>query len=93
MWLLGTLLFISGVQMMKTKFLLLGVLTVTAMLAAFWLHATPKPQDRKVRVLVFRANDEAGAIVQSIGAKFNSTMRYETVDTMKTDLFLLVGCL
>jgi len=26
--------------MMKTKFLLFGVLTVTAMLAAFWLHAS-----------------------------------------------------
>jgi len=79
---------------MKIKLLLFGVLTVTAVSAAFWLHANARPQDRKVRVWVFRANDQAGSIAQSIEAKFNSTMRYETVkDTMQTDLILLVGCL
>jgi len=79
---------------MKPNSPLFGVLIVTVMSAALWLHATAKPQDRKVRVWVFRANDEAGSIVQSVEAKFNSTMRYETVkDTMQTDLIVLVACL
>lgn len=78
---------------MKIKFLLFGVLTVTAMSAAFWLHGSAKPQNQKVRVWVFPANGKPGSITQSVEAKFNSTMRYETVDTMQTDLILLVGCL
>jgi hypothetical protein len=79
--------------MMKIKFLLFGLVIVTAMSAAFWLHANARPQSRKVRVWVFRANDQAGSIAQSVEAKFNSTMRYETADTMQTDLILLLGCL
>ncbi len=79
---------------MKLKSLLLGVLILTVMSATFWPHATAKSQDRKVRVWVFRANDEAGSIAQSVEARFNGTMRYETVkDTMQTDLILIVGCL
>jgi hypothetical protein len=79
---------------MKIKFVMLGVFTVTIMSGVFWLRATAKPQDRKVRVWVFLANDEASSIAQSLDAKFNSTMRYETVKgTMQTDLILLVGCL
>ena len=79
---------------MKLNSLLFGVLIVTAMSAGFWLHGTAKPQDRKVRVWVLRANDEAGSIAQSVEAKLNSTMRYDTVkDTMETDLILNVACL
>ena len=79
---------------MKLNSLLFGALIMTTMSAAFWLHATAKPQDRKVRVWVLRANEEAGSIAQSVEAKFNSTMRYETVkDTMQTDLILNVACL
>jgi hypothetical protein len=78
---------------MRLNSLLFGVLTATAMSTAFWFHATAKPQDRKIRVWVFSANQEADSMVQSVEAKFNSTMRYQTVDTMQTDLILLVGCI
>jgi hypothetical protein len=77
---------------MKLSSVLFAVLVAIAMSTTFWLHATPKPQDRKVRVWVFSGNDGADSIVQSIEAKFNSTMRYETVKDMQTDIIVLVGC-
>jgi hypothetical protein len=47
---------------------------------AFWLRADAKPQERKVRVLVYDGNDKSESVVRSVEVKFNSTMRYEVVD-------------
>jgi hypothetical protein len=78
---------------MKLRFLLLGVLVFVLLSTSFQKHVKAEPQNGKVRVWVFGANDEAEGIVQSIKSKFNGTMRYATVEDMNTDLILLVGCL
>jgi hypothetical protein len=84
----------QGSSIMNMKLLEICAFIFTVTSGVFWLHPSAKPQDRKVRVWVFLANAEAGAIVQSVEAKFNSTMRYETVrNTMQTDLILIVACL
>lgn len=78
---------------MNPRFLLLGAVVFVLLSTPFQRHMKAEPQSEKVRVWVFGANDEAEGIVQSIKSKFNGTMRYETVEGMKTDLILLVGCL
>jgi len=89
-----TVFHISEVSIMNIKLLPLVVMILSVVTTAFWLYPIARSQDRKIRVWVFPANDDAGLIVQSIDAKLNSTMRYEVVkDTMQTDLILIVGCL
>jgi len=78
---------------MKRSFLLLSMVVVALLSTSFQKRAKAEPQNEKIRVWVFAANDEAEGIVQSIKSRFNGTMRYETVESMNTDLIVLVGCL
>jgi hypothetical protein len=79
------------IDMSKPATISIALVTLIVILVAA-SHA--RPQNQKIRVCVFTANDDANSVAQSIEAKFNGTLRYETVsDTMKTDLIVFVGCL
>ncbi len=78
---------------MRTRFLLFAVSSAVA-LGVIWPIVKSKAQDKKVRVWVYPGNSDARGVAQGVEAKFNSTLRFETVkDTYNTDMVVFVNCM
>jgi len=78
---------------MKTKFVLLTISSAVA-LGIIWPIVKGEAQDKRVLVWVCPGNSDARGVAQGIEAKFNSTLRFETVkDTYNTDIVVFVNCM
>ena len=78
---------------MRIRFLLFAVCAALAM-GAIWPIVKGEAQDSKVRVWVCPGNSDARNVAQGVEAKFNSTLRFETVrDTYDTDMVVFVNCI